>query len=212
MCRWSLPRYRPPTHTRYNKLCGSLRSLIHRISLLPADDPFRQQKEAEMLNKLYDMGILDVGSKPSDIENKVTVSSIARRRLAVVVARLKMSETVSDVSPSLYPLAPSPYSSQAVRTIEQGHIRVGTQPVTDPAMLITRHMEDFVTWVDTSARKRTIMKYNDEVGLVWFDSRRCVVVADDSSMTLICCNGVVYGHVYFWVLLLCGRGRSQLTR
>ena len=63
-----------------------------------------------MLNKLYDMGILgmserlatadeaDVGSKPSDIENKVTVSSIARRRLAVTVARLKMSETVSDVS------------------------------------------------------------------------------------------------------------------
>ena len=102
-------------HVRYNKLCGSLRSLIHRLSLLPSEDPYRQQKEAEMLNKLYDMGILgtnhsselpigwldltlDVGSKPSDIENKVTVSSLARRRLAVVVARLKMSETVSDVS------------------------------------------------------------------------------------------------------------------
>jgi hypothetical protein len=26
-----------------------------------------------------------------------------------------------------------------------------------------RHMEDFVTWVDTSKLKRTIMKYNDEV-------------------------------------------------
>jgi U3 small nucleolar ribonucleoprotein protein IMP3 len=38
--------------------------------------------------------------------------------------------------------------------------------VTDPAMLITRRQEDFVTWVDTSARKRTIMKYNDEVSLV----------------------------------------------
>jgi U3 small nucleolar ribonucleoprotein protein IMP3 len=25
---------------------------------LPAEDPFRQQKEAEMLDKLYDMGIL----------------------------------------------------------------------------------------------------------------------------------------------------------
>lgn len=100
-----------------------------------------------MLDKLYDMGILDIGSKPSDIENKVTVSSIARRRLAVVVARLKMSETVSD----------------AVRTIEQGHIRVGPTPVTDPAMLVTRRTEDFVTWVDTSARKRTIMKYNDEL-------------------------------------------------
>ncbi|ADV22182.1 U3 small nucleolar ribonucleoprotein IMP3 [Cryptococcus gattii Ru294] len=136
---------------KYNKLCGSLRSLIHKLSLLPANDPFRQQKEAEMLDKLYDMGILDIGSKPSDIENKVTVSSIARRRLAVVVARLKMSETVSD----------------AVRTIEQGHIRVGPTPVTDPAMLVTRRMEDFVTWVDTSARKRTIMKYNDEVSFIF---------------------------------------------
>ncbi|EJT45765.1 hypothetical protein A1Q2_00968 [Trichosporon asahii var. asahii CBS 8904] len=132
---------------KYNKICGNLRSLIHRISLLPANDPYRQKKEAEMLDKLYDMGILDVGAKPSDIENKVTVSSIARRRLAVVATRLKMAESVSD----------------AVRTIEQGHIRVGPSPVTDPAMLITRHMEDFVTWVDTSARKRTIMKYNDEL-------------------------------------------------
>lgn len=26
-----------------------------------------------------------------------------------------------------------------------------------------RHMEDFVTWVDTSKIKRTIMSYNDEV-------------------------------------------------
>jgi U3 small nucleolar ribonucleoprotein protein IMP3 len=40
----------------------------------------------------------EIGSKPSEVENKVTVSSIARRRLAVVVTRLKMSETVSDVS------------------------------------------------------------------------------------------------------------------
>ena len=43
---------------------------------------------------------------------------------------------------------------------------MGPSPVTDPAMLVTRHMEDFVTWVDTSARKRTIMKYNDEVGSI----------------------------------------------
>jgi U3 small nucleolar ribonucleoprotein protein IMP3 len=40
-----------------------------------------------------------MGAKASDIENKLTVSSIARRRLAVVATRLKMAETVSDVSP-----------------------------------------------------------------------------------------------------------------
>jgi hypothetical protein len=29
----------------------------------------------------------------------------------------------------------------------------------------SRHMEDFVTWVDTSKLKRTVMRYNDEVCL-----------------------------------------------
>jgi U3 small nucleolar ribonucleoprotein protein IMP3 len=89
---------------------------VHRLSLLPAEDPFRAQKEAEMLNKLWDMGVLggstysenhlheadklELNSKPSDIENKLTVSSIARRRLAVVVTKLHMAETVSDVGHS----------------------------------------------------------------------------------------------------------------
>ena len=52
---------------------------------------------------------------------------------------------------------------QAVKFIEQGHVRVGPDAITDPAYLVTRHMEDFVTWVDTSKLKRTIMAYNDEV-------------------------------------------------
>lgn len=174
---------------KYNKICGNLRSLIHRISLLPANDPYRQKKEAEMLDKLYDMGILDVGAKPSDIENKVTVSSIARRRLAVVATRLKMAESVSD----------------AVRTIEQGHIRVGPSPVTDPAMLITRHMEDFVTWVDTSARKRTIMKYNDEVsrsrdeyGLIFLARRlrpHVDVVLSSFLCSLRCARSLLYHYL-----------------
>ncbi len=43
---------------KYNKLCGRLRSLVHRLSILPAQDPFRQRKEGEMLDRLYDMGIL----------------------------------------------------------------------------------------------------------------------------------------------------------
>jgi len=85
-----------------------------------------------------------------------------------------MSEALADV--------------QAVRTIEQGHIRVGTQPVTDPAMLITRRMEDFVTWVDTSARKRTIMKYNDEVGPV---ASSVMPLLMTSLMTSIYCNASI---------------------
>lgn len=45
--------------------------------------------------------------------------------------------------------------------VEQGHVRVGTETITQPAYLVTRAMEDFVTWVDTSKIKRKVLKYND---------------------------------------------------
>ncbi len=45
----------------------------------------------------------------------------------------------------------------------QGHVRVGPETVTDPAYHVTRSMEDFVTWVDTSKVKRKVLKYNDKL-------------------------------------------------
>lgn len=45
----------------------------------------------------------------------------------------------------------------------QGHVRVGPHTVTDPAFHVTRNMEDFVTWVDTSKIKRRVMAYNDKL-------------------------------------------------
>ena len=45
----------------------------------------------------------------------------------------------------------------------QGHVRVGPQTVLDPAFLVTRPMEDFVTWVDTSKIRRKVMQYNDKL-------------------------------------------------
>lgn len=50
---------------------------------------------------------------------------------------------------------------EAATFIEQGHVRVGPDTVTDPAFLVTRTFEDFVTWVDTSKVKRKVMRYND---------------------------------------------------
>lgn len=47
--------------------------------------------------------------------------------------------------------------------MEQGHVRVGPDTITDPAFLVTRNMEDFVTWVDTSKLKRHVQKYNVSV-------------------------------------------------
>lgn len=52
---------------------------------------------------------------------------------------------------------------KATTFIEQGHVRVGTEVVTDPAFLVTRNMEDFVTWVDSSKIKRNIMRYREKL-------------------------------------------------
>ena len=63
------------------------------------------------------------------------------------MVRTKMSETIRE----------------AATFVEQGHVRVGPQTVTEPAFLVTRNMEDFVTWVDTSKIKRKVLQYNDRL-------------------------------------------------
>lgn len=50
----------------------------------------------------------------------------------------------------------------ATLLIEHGHVRVGPQVIKDPAFLVSRTLEDFVTWVDGSAIKKHVMEYNDE--------------------------------------------------
>ncbi|KAI0938964.1 Small subunit (SSU) processome component [Taiwanofungus camphoratus] len=151
---------------KYNKLCGALRGYAHRLSLLPAQDPFRARMEGALLGKLYDMGVLNSTAKLSDVDNKLSVAAFCRRRLAVVVCTTHMAETVS----------------AAVKFIEQGHVRVGPDMITDPAYLVTRHMEDFITWVDTSKLKRTVMRYNDEV-------RRAALPLPSRRLLLIFCIG-----------------------
>jgi U3 small nucleolar ribonucleoprotein protein IMP3 len=54
--------------------------------------------EGHILSKLYDMGVLNSTAKLSDVDNKLTVASFCRRRLAVFMCMSKMAETVSAVS------------------------------------------------------------------------------------------------------------------
>lgn len=51
----------------------------------------------------------------------------------------------------------------ALKFIEQGHVRVGPEVITDGAFLVNRNMEDFVTWVDSSKVKRNILKYREKL-------------------------------------------------
>ena len=82
---------------RYNVLVGKVRHLALRLSTLPAGDPYRAKHEAMLLNKLYDMGLLDTGAKMSDIMERLNVSAFCRRRLPIIMVRLHMSESVSQV-------------------------------------------------------------------------------------------------------------------
>ncbi|KAK3834922.1 MAG: 30S ribosomal protein S4 [Linnemannia elongata] len=116
----------------------NIKSLANKISLLPPQDPFRSKQEEVLLEKLYNMGIITAQKQFSQVD-KITVSAFCRRRLPIVMCRLKMAETVKE----------------AVTFVEQGHIRVGPETVSDPAYLVTRNMEDFI--------KRKIMKYNDKL-------------------------------------------------
>lgn len=62
----------------------------------------------------------------------------------------------------------SEYIKNATDLIEQGHVRVGTEVVKDPAFLVSRTLEDFVTWVDSSKIRRHVMEYNNMVRCWWF--------------------------------------------
>lgn len=119
---------KPSDYHAYNKLCGSLRSLAHKLATLDPQDPFRRKHEDLLLEKLWDQGILGTGGsgkgKLSDIENKVTVSAFCRRRLPVIMQRLGMAD----------------HLASATKFVVQGHVRVGTEVVTDPAFLVTRYV------------------------------------------------------------------------
>lgn len=63
------------------------------------------------------------------------------------MTRLRMAENVS----------------AANRLVEQGHVRVGTEMVADPAYLVGRAREDYVTWGEGSMVKRGILRYRDKM-------------------------------------------------
>ncbi|PON82112.1 Ribosomal protein [Trema orientale] len=96
--------------------------------------------------KKYNIGVIPSRQSLALCE-RLTVSAFCRRRLSTVLVRLKFAE----------------HLKEAVTYIEQGHIRVGPDTVTDPAFLVTRNMEDFITWVDSSKIKKKVLEYNDKL-------------------------------------------------
>lgn len=133
-------------YKKYNSLCRMVQKLVNILKQMDQRDPDRIQMTASLLEKLYSIGVIP-SRKDLNLCKNLSVSSFCRRRLSTILVRLKFAE----------------HLKEAVTYIEQGHVRVGPQTVTDPAFLVTRNMEDFVTWVDTSNIKRKVLVYNGQL-------------------------------------------------
>lgn len=99
--------------------------------------------------KRHSMGLIPT-KESLEMASQVNASRFCRRRLPLVMVRNKMSQSIQ----------------AAVKFVEQGHVRVGPERVTDPAFLVSRKLEDYVTWTDTSAIRRQIEEYNGMVRLL----------------------------------------------
>ncbi|KAJ8905711.1 hypothetical protein NDN08_002216 [Rhodosorus marinus] len=136
----------PEDYHKYNKLVGLITKLAAKLKELDKGDDVRVKRTEDLIDKLYDMGLIPT-KKNLESCAKISVSTLCRRRLPIVLVRLKYAETVRE----------------AVTLVEQGHIRVGPDVVTNPSVHVSRKMEDFITWTDTSKIKRKILKYNDKL-------------------------------------------------
>lgn len=131
---------------KYNRICGVIKRLVSKLMLLKPNDEYRIKKTTELLNRLYDLGLIKSKNSLKDVD-EVGISRFCRRRLAVILFRNKYCESVKE----------------AITFIEQGQIQLGVDVVYNPAMMVTRTMEDHINWVNTSKIKRKIDVYNDNV-------------------------------------------------
>lgn len=109
-----------------------------------ADGPFRVKQSTELTDRLHDMGLIK--TKRLKRADSVNVKSFCRRRLPVFMVQSGMFDGSIDTA-SMY--------------VTHGHVRVGPHIVKDPAFVVTKNQEDFLTW--TESFKKKIQEYNNEV-------------------------------------------------
>merc|ERR1711963_252416 len=121
-----------------------IRDIARMIKDFDPKNQHRTDMSAAFLEKMYSIGLIPTKWN-LELCDKINASSFCRRRLPVVMVRSKMAENLKS----------------AVSLVESGHVRVGPDTVLDPAFLVPRNLEDFVTWVDTSKIRQHVLEYKD---------------------------------------------------
>ncbi|CAB1317798.1 unnamed protein product, partial [Coregonus sp. 'balchen'] len=125
-----------------------------KICDLDEKDGFRAHSTGQLLEKLYGTGL---------IPTKQNLALTEKPILPTIMISLQMAQNLMTAITSIR-LCFCDYLQYLVLcgldcTLD---VYVGPEIVTDPAFLVTRNMEDFVTWVDSSKIKLHVMTYNDE--------------------------------------------------
>ncbi len=132
-------------YRRYMRLVGLTRQLMGQLRYLPADSKIRMQITQQLVDKLYDMGLIQERLGLGEVD-KIGVEAFCKRRLPTVMRDAKMA----------------PNCKLAAEMVEHGHVRVGTTQVKDPAFLVPRALADFVTWMPGSKIKGHVDTFNAE--------------------------------------------------
>lgn len=145
----ALRRYRVgrrEDYVHYKALARDVRALARRLrDLGPASAAFRARCAAALLEKLHGLGLVNSRHSLAVCES-LSAAAFCRRRLPCLLVKLRMAQNLR----------------HAVTFVEQGHVRVGPEVVTDPALLVPRAVEDFITWVDASRLRQKVLDYNQE--------------------------------------------------
>ncbi|EFC50373.1 predicted protein [Naegleria gruberi] len=130
----------------YQRIATQINNTLNSIKELD-DKIYRDFKVDQLVmlgKKLFDMGILDSEAEIETLK-KITVGRLCRRRISYLLKVLHFSESVR----------------LANLNIQHGHIRIGPEVVKDEAFLVSRNLEDFITWTNKSRIKSTIRKFNE---------------------------------------------------
>ncbi|EGG17304.1 U3 small nucleolar ribonucleoprotein protein [Cavenderia fasciculata] len=132
-------------YQHYVKLVNSIQKLVNLVGKLPEGDPVKKQVTDQLVEKLYDMGVVD--EKVTASLAKVGVSHFCRRRILSMLVQHKFAQNLT----------------HSMTLIKHCHVRIGPEVVTDPAFLVTRKFQDLMTWTDQSSMKKKVMEYNNNL-------------------------------------------------
>ncbi|CUG77999.1 U3 small nucleolar ribonucleoprotein protein, putative [Bodo saltans] len=130
-------------YRRYLRLVGLIRQLMTHLRYLPAESKIRIQITQQLMDKTYEMGLIQERLGLAEID-KIGVEAFCKRRLPTLVRDAKMA----------------PNCRLAAETIHHGHVRVGTTQIRDSAFLVPRSMSDYISWMPGSKIKNHVDSFN----------------------------------------------------